>query len=165
MNPGTKTLYLPESARPTQADSEVLREQRQMLEELERVTGKMNYFERELADIDPDLHLFMAKPNTTIEGVKPGYYHLAKEVPGVGTYIEPYEGPNGEWRDLDSGILDMARMADTWDDRVRRDIAEMQRKKEADRQAEKLRAGQERAAEFDERWKSHNNVSILVPRT
>lgn len=151
------SLYVPES--------EALREQRQIIEELETVSGRLRHYQRRLDEVYPGVKVMLAKPNTTIEGLKPGYYHLVYEVPGVGTWIEPYEGPNGEFRELDDGILVLAAESDSWNDRVRRDIAEQKRKAAAAAEAERLRERMDRAHEFDERWKNANSTQILVPRS
>lgn len=136
-----------------------------MLEEVESVTGHLRHYQRILDDQYSGVQVMLAKPNTTIEGLIPGYYHLIYDVPGVGTWIEPYQGPNGEWRDLDDGILTLAAESDTWNDRVRRDIAEQKRKAAVSAKNDRLRARMDRAHEFDERWKSHNSSQILVKRS
>lgn len=156
-------LILPASAR--RPDDEVAREQRQMIEEVESVTGHLRHYQAILDEKYVGLKVMLAKPNTTIEGLKPGYYHLIYDVPGVGTWIEAFEGPNGEWRDLDDGILTLAAESDSWNERVQRDVAEMRRKRAAAKQAELLRARMDRAHEFDERWKSANSTQILVSRS
>jgi hypothetical protein len=158
-----KDLYLPATAR--RPDNEVAREQQQMLDEMEAVRGSLKYYQQRLDEQYSGVKVMLAKPHTTIEGLKPGYYHLIYDVPGVGTWIEPYEGPDGEWRDLDEGIMVLAAQSDTWNDRVRRDIAEQKRKAAAAEEADRLRARMDRAHEFDERWHSANSTQILVPRS
>lgn len=158
------SLILPASAR--RPDNEVMREQRQMVEEVTAVTGSLRHYQRLLDEAyDGRLKVMLAKPHTTIEGLKPGYYHLIYDVPGVGTWIEPFQGPNGEWRDLDDGILVLAAESDSWNDRVRRDIAEMKRKERAAEEAARLRERMDRAHEFDERWHNANTTQISVPRS
>lgn len=159
-----KTLYLPNSARPRGVESEVTREQRQLMEEVDEVTGRLAHYKHLLEEKYPGVKLVMAKPRTETLGLKPGFYHLVFEVPGVGTWIEPYQGPDGEWRDLDDGILTLAAESDTWDDRVRRDIAEQRRQAEIERQNAANRLSQDRAHEFDTRLKSAQNVSISVSK-
>jgi hypothetical protein len=151
------SLYLPPSA--------VAEEQRQMLDEMEAVAGRLQHYQKRLDETYTGLKVMLAKPNTTIEGLKPGYYHLVFDVPGSGTFIEPYQGPNGEWRDLDDGIFTLAAESDGWNDRVRRDMAKMRAKAEADRKADLLRERMDRAHAFDERWKSANSTQILVSRS
>lgn len=136
-----------------------------MLQELEDVAGRLTHYQRRLDEQYTGLRVMLAKPTTTIEGLKPGYYHLIYEVPGVGSWIEPYQGPNGEFRELDDGIFVVAAESDSWNDRVRRDIAEQNRKAAASAAADRLRERMDRAHNFDERWKSANSTQILVSRS
>lgn len=136
-----------------------------MLEELEEVSGRLGHYQRLLDEKYPGMKVMLAKPNVTIEGLKPGYYHLIWDVPAFGAWIEPYQGPNGEWRDLGDGILVVAAESDTWDERVKRDIAEEKRKARVSAENDRLRARMDRAHEFDERWKSANSSQILVSRS
>src|SRR6266508_3989472 len=110
---GTKTLYLPDSARPAEDHSEVDAEQRQMAEEMEDISGRLAHFTRELQNIfnEPYVKVILAKPKTTVIGLKGGYYHIVRIRPGTAAWVQPYEGPDGEWRDLDSGIVDVALQA------------------------------------------------------
>ena len=167
---GTKSLYLPETARPESASpigaySEVAAEHRQMLEELEDVTGKMAYYERELrTNVDEHLRIMMAKPTVSIDGLKPGYYHIVRLRPGHPAYIKVVENPDGTWRDLDSYVFTLVGEDDLWNDRLQREKNQKRRKAEEARQRDKQRAAQERAAEFDDRLKHAMNTQILVTK-
>lgn len=167
---GTKEIYLPSSARtggialPKRVENEVVREQSQIANEVEHISERLNYYNYELQQIDRDLHVIMAKPHTTIEGLKPGYYHLVRAIPGVGTYIEPYENEDGSWRDLDSGIFKLAEEADTWNDRTQKEIRRVQKKVREAKERQHIREKQERAAEIDARLWHINNVSVSIPR-
>lgn len=154
-------LWLPPGA---QRDSEVARETRLIQAQVERVARSLEHWNRELATIDPYLSVVLAKPETTVDGLRGGYYHLVRQQPGSPAYIKPIEGPNGEWRDLDSSILDIALEDDLWNDRTQRMRREQNEKREAARQRERDRNAQARAAEFNERWHARNTVSIQVPK-
>lgn len=164
------TLHLPSSVRtrgvalPRAAESEIMREQSQMVEELYRVADKLDHYNRELYQIDPDLSVMLARPHTTVEGLKPNYYHLVRLRPGHPAWIKPVEHDDGSWRDLDSSLFDLVAEADLWNDRVQREIRQKQRRAEEARVRQKQREGMDRAAEFDERWKSANNTSISVTK-
>jgi hypothetical protein len=166
----SKEIFLPSSARtggvvlPRRVESEVMREQAQMVQELYEITEKLDHFNRELYKIDHYLKVMLAKPQTTVEGLKPGYYHLIRMRPGHLAYIKPVEGPNGEWRDLDSSIFDLVAMDDLWNDRTQRELRQRQRRADEARKRQRDREAMDRAREFDERLKSRDNVSIRVSR-
>jgi hypothetical protein len=142
-----------------------MREQAQMVEELYDVTGKLEHFNRELYQIDHHLKVVMAKPNTTVQGLKPGYYHIVRMRPGHLAYIKPIEGPNGEWRDLDSSVFELVAEDDLWNDRLQREQRQKARRAEEARQRQIIRERQARAAEFDERLKHATSTQILVPKS
>ena len=141
-----------------------MRENRQMVEELEFVAGRLKHYEMLAREIDDHLRIVLAKEHTTVEGLKPGYYHVVRLRPGGPAWIKPYEGPNGEWRDLDEGIIDMIKERDLWNDRTQREINRKMRKAEQARIHHQQLAAQERAREFDERWHSANNLSVLITK-
>jgi hypothetical protein len=165
-----KEIFLPSSARtggvvlPRRVESAVMQEQAQMVQELYEISEKLDHFNRELYKIDHYLKVMLAKPHTTVEGLKPGYYHLIRMRPGHLAYIKPVEGPNGEWRDLDSSIFDLVAMDDLWNDRTQRELRQRQRRADEARKRQRDREAMDRAREFDERWKHANNVSIRVPK-
>lgn len=170
---GTKELWLPSSvntggvALPTSAASEVEREQRQMIEEMDDVQGSLAYWTKELQHIfdDPHVKVVLAKPNTTVMGLKPNYYHIVRMRPGTAAWILPIETPDGGWKDLDSSAIEIALESDLWNDRTQKALRAAREKAEKARLAQKTRESQERAAEFDERLKSALNASISVPRS
>lgn len=166
-----KTLYLPSSVRtggvaiPRRAASEVDRENAQMHLEMYAISAKLDHYNKELKQIDQYLSVILAKPKTTVMGLKPNYYHLVRMRPGTLAYIKPIQGPNGEWRDLDSSIFDTVAENDMWNDATQRELNKLQRRAEAARVAQKDREAQDRAREFDERWHSATHVSVSVPRS
>lgn len=154
-------LWLPAGA---QRDNEVARETRLLQAQVYRAAQALEHYNRELQLIDPHLSVVLAKPTTTVEGLKGGYYHLVRQAPGSPAYIKPIEGPNGEWRDLDSSVLDLALEDDLWNDRTQRLRREHAEKREQAKQRDRDRAAQARAAEFDERWRSRNTTTIQVTK-
>lgn len=165
------TLHLPSSMRtggiilPRGVEDEIAREQRQMQDEVERITGTLNYYNRLLHDIDEHLEVVLAKPNTTVEGLKPGYYHLIRLNPGHPAYIKPYEYDDGSWRDLDSGILDAAVEDDLWNDRLQSERRRLRKNAKAAKERQRQREHIDRAREMDARIKSLNSTQISVPRS
>lgn len=171
--PGTKELYLPSSVKtggvalPTSAASEVEAEQRQMVEEMDDVSGSLAYWTRELQSIfnDPHVKIVLAKPNTTVIGLKPSYYHIVRMRPGTAAWIQPVETPDGEWKDLDSSVIDIALKSDLWNDRTQHELRRQRERAEASRQAEQRRAAMDRAGDFDERLWHAMNTSVSIPRS
>lgn len=165
-----KTLHLPSSVRtgglavPRRVEDAITQEQAQMQREVEFMSARLNHFNRLLKQIDEYLEVVLAKPNTTVEGLKPGYFHIVRMRPGHPAYIKPIEHDDGSWRDLDSSVLDLAIEDDLWNDQV---IAERRRiRKRADdaKARQRQRESADRAAEIDARIKSLNSTQILVPR-
>lgn len=170
---GTKTLHLPNSAMPglprtalpTQARSEVMAENRQLVEEFYHVSGKLTYYERELRQVDEHLRIVMAKPETTVDGLKPGYYHIVRLRPGHMAYIKPVENPDGTWRDLDSYVFELVAEDDMWNDSLQRDKRRAQHRAQEAQQRQRDREAADRVAEFNDRLKHATNTQILVPRS
>lgn len=157
-------LWLPEAARPKGGESEVMKEQRQLVEEFYSVSDKLEHFNRELQKIDPHLRVVLAKPSTTVQGLRPNFYHIIRLRPGHGTYIKVIEGPNGEWRDLDSSVFDLVAEDDLWNDRTQRERRQRARRAEEARRRQRQRDAEARAREFDERWHSATHVAVSVPK-
>lgn len=174
MATGTKTLHVPSSAMtggvalPKRAENEILREQGELVEQFYEVTGKLEYFTNELQHRfdDPHLKVILAKPHTTVEGLKPNYYHVLRLEPGKPVAIMVVEDPHtGEWRDLDSSVFNMVAEYDLQNDRTQRMLQEKHRRREDARQRDKIQRGIDRAAEFDDRVKHATNVHISIPRS
>src|SRR6266576_1686782 len=99
------TLWIPQDRQQAIADAAAA-EQRQMIDEMEHISGLLDYYNREVKKIDPHLSVVLAKPKTTVEGLKPGYYHAVRMRPGHPAFIMPHENDDGTWRDLDSSIFE-----------------------------------------------------------
>lgn len=170
---GTKQLYLPSSVKtggvalPSHVASEIEMEQRQMMEEMDDVSGALAYWSRELQTVfnDPHVKIILAKPHTTVVGLKPNYYHIVRVRPGTAAWIQPVETPDGEWMDLGSHVIDIALKSDLWNDRTQRELRKQRERAEEARKRQRIREGQERAHEFDERLKSRLNTSVRIPRS
>jgi hypothetical protein len=170
---GTKEIYLPSSARthgiavPKRVESEIMREQAQMSRELDELSGKLRYYTEQLRDIfnDPYISVMLAKPNVTVDGLKPNYYHIIRMRPGTMAYIKPVENPDGTWRDLDSYVFTIAAEDDLWNDRTQKQLAKNRRKAAEAAERERIQARMDKAHEFDERLRSAVTTSISVPRS
>lgn len=171
---GTKTLHLPASVRsggvalPKRVENEVLREQAQLVQEMIEVTGSMLHYTRELQHRfdDPYLKVILAHPHTTIEGLKPNYYHVIRFEPGRPVAIMPVEDEKtGARLELGEHVFTMVAKADLQNDRTQRMLREERDKKERDRQKAKIQRSMDRAAEFDDRLDHAVNLHISIPRS
>lgn len=151
-------------ALPKRVENEILAEQAQVVQEFYSISAKLEHFNRELRKIDQNLQVVLAKPNTSVMGLVPNYYHLLLIRPGHGTYIKTIEGPNGEWRDLDSSVFDLAAEDDLWNDRTQRERKQAQKRAEDAHQRQRDRERQDRIDAMNDRFHSMTHVSVSVPR-
>jgi hypothetical protein len=148
-------LVLPDRTRQHEAE---------VLGMVERFRSVMGWFNRELREIDPDLELIFAPPNAKVAGLLPGRWHVMKHIPGSHPALLPYVGPGGEYLDPDSGIFEMLRAADLWNDRVtsdqrrRAELAESASRRQQEREAEARRD------ELRERWQAANRTFVSMSR-
>src|SRR5437868_15246309 len=85
------------------------------------VSERMKHWNRELRKIDPYVEVFKAPPNARHPGVIPGFWHILRRPPvGHPTFIA-HQTPEGEYRDLDSGIFQTLRDGDMWNSERQKD--------------------------------------------
>lgn len=130
----------------------------QILAGLEQQT-RLNYWDQELRKIDEHLTLVRAQPDATTPGLKPGYYHVVRNNPGAPATIIPVQGPNGEFREPDSGMLEELKFADMWRDKDR--LLRLQEAKDRERDREAARAAEEARGELTERLRAYGRESVL----
>lgn len=146
--------------------SEVRRENAELQEQLDTEVEALAYWTKALQQIDPYLSVVMAKMTVTVDGMKPGYYHIIRQTgPNSPVYIKPVENPDGTWRDLDSRVIEQAQEDDLWNDRTQRERRKIREQAEAARQRQMAREKQDRIDELNRRWHSANSVSIAIPRS
>lgn len=129
------------------------------------VKGTLDLWNRELKEIDPYLQLVKAREDTTMPGLRPGYWHVLRHVPGGPPSVIVYEGPNGEFREPDSGLFEELRRGDMWSDRAKWERDRLQRKLDQAEQHRKERERKDINEEIRDRIKSAWNTSIRVPRS
>ena len=94
-----------------------LLQQRELHAEVERWNGI-------LKEIDPALELVRAPENATHAALKPGYWHVIRHDSGeMPPGVVVHEGPNGEYLDPDSSLLERLRAGDMWSNRSMKEIA------------------------------------------
>lgn len=160
-------IYLPESLRRSMQD-EVAQDRAEIRAEVASLSGELSFWTRELRTRLNEPHLKVVKAHDRVgEGspLKPGYYHVLLEHPGHPTTIMPVEYPDGSFRELGSHVYDMMEENDLWNDRARRSGRERARKMQEAAARQRDRESRERVDEFNARWKSANNTSILVSKS
>lgn len=118
---------------------------------------------RRVSEIDPNLAVVKAKP-TVPWGVplKPGYFHLVRRNETAPVSVTVIEGPDGEYIEPGSKMLDLIRSRDLWNPQVRADLAaaEEERKRAAQRELERDR--EEINEEVLERFKAGTQASVSM---
>lgn len=146
-------MWLPDSFYQEQVD-EYARDLHQTLDD----------WNRKLKSIDADLQLVKAHDHATAPGLKPGYWHVIRTASGVPPTVIVHEGPNGEYRDPDSGLLENLKRGDMWNDSNRR---ERERRIKLAKDAEdrqKINERQQIQDELRERVKAIQSPGVLIKR-
>lgn len=126
--------------------------------------GRIQHFNKELKKIDPYVEVVKADDNATHPALKRGYWHIVRRPPVGMPAIVVHEGPDGEFRDLDSGILQTLRDGDMWSSERQRDRERMARKAEKAKEREEERERETRIDEIMDRLKVKASPGVRIPR-
>lgn len=154
-------LYLPGTT-----GREIARDRAEIAMQYMELRGELDHWNRELRRIDPRLRMVKAHDRVA-EGspLKAGYYHVVLDAPGHPSTVMPVEYDDGSFRELGSHVFTMLEENDMWNDRaVRASRNRQQRLREAS-ERQRQRESEDRAAHFNERWKSANRTQIHVKRS
>lgn len=124
----------------------------------------IRYWNRRLQELSPGLALAFPKdvPATHLPaGMVPGRWHVRYRPPVGPDSYTPITGPNGEFREMDSAMLEQLRSGDLLNPRVARAIEEGQRATDASRERAKGRKSEERVDELASRIANKTRPSIL----
>jgi hypothetical protein len=125
-------------------------------------TERFRFWNRELKQIDPYVEIIKAPENATYPGLKPGYYHILRRPPaGIPTLIA-HEGPNGEFRDLDSGVFKTLRDGDMWNAERERDRKKRIREAEKAQERAEEREREDRIEEVMDRYNARFRPSVSM---
>lgn len=149
-------LYVPERFAAREAH------RAQVKASVDMAIGQLDYWNRELKRIDPRLQLVRAHEKTTLPGLKPGYFHAIRDNGADPPSIHIHEGPNGEYRDPDSGLLEDLAKGDMWNTRSRREAEKRASEAKAAAQRQRERERELRVDEIHERLVSKNRLQVLV---
>lgn len=154
-------LWLP-SSRELQAR---VAQQEALLKQMLSDHSRMEEWNRELKQIDERLELVRAQPNAQAPGLKPGFWHVLRHVPGGPPFLMPVEDEDGNFKEPDSSLFNRLKEWDCWDDRVMRDREKRQRKLEEAADKRKRTERREMAEEIIDRYKAANSPGISFART
>lgn len=165
-----RELFLPDSVRtggvivPPTTRNEIFRDKQELRENLFSVAAIKADFDRDLKAIDDHLEIVKAKDQTTVVGLKAGYWHIIRMNPGHPADVLPCEYPDGSYREPGSWIYEWLMESDLYNDRARK--ANRKRQAEARLAAERRRhrESDDRINEIGERLHSRNRTQILVRR-
>lgn len=169
-----RELFLPDTVKhgrislPPSLQAEIDADHRDVMDNMISIAAVKRDFDRDLQQIDPHLEILKARDNTTVEGLRAGFWHIVRRAPGHPAYFKPITAngePDGPYAEPSSAIFEMVQMDDLWNDRARK--AHRKRMKEAEKARERRldRERQDRIENFNERLRSRNGTQILVRRS
>lgn len=136
----------------------------QVMAMVDRFRGILSYWTRELKQKDPDLEMIFAPPTATAAGLIPGRYHVMKHIPGAPPALLPITGPDGEFVEPTSQIMEKLAENDLQNiqavDARRRAMEAEERARERDRE----RDAELRREELVERWKAATQTRVSMNR-
>lgn len=132
---------------------------------VDRFRGILSEYTARLKEIDPHLELIFARPNAAAAGLVPGRYHVMRHNPGAPPSLMVVEGPNGEFIEPGSRLLDEVRAKDMWSPEAVRDRERARARREYEREMERQRETELRQQELLERWRAATQTSISMHRT
>jgi hypothetical protein len=155
-------MWLPDSVRRDAQDASAKYEAE--LRASTEIRESMDYWNRRLKEIDPYLELAKASHDAHRTGLRPGYWHVMRHNPGAPTSFIVHEGPHGEFREPDSGLLETLAAGDMWSERTMREQQRLAQKARDAKDRERRRERAEIEEEMVERLAQKERVSIVVPR-
>lgn len=132
---------------------------------VERFRGVLGEFNPLLRDLDPYLELIFAPPNAEAAGLTPGRYHVMRHNPDAPPSLMVIEGPDGEFVEPTSRLLDELRAKDMWSPEAMRDRDERKRQRAVAREAEKQRETEDRQQEILERWLAVSRTFVSLDQS
>lgn len=165
-------LWTPQSSDPrsrpkvsAETESLVRQWEAQVLSMMHQEGGILTHWNVELQKIDRNLRLMQATPLAVAPGVKAGYYHLVRlRDPAEGTFmfVQPLQGPSGEFVEPTSQMLDVLRWADMQSDQVIRGRQHNDERERASKEREIEREREERLDYGMELYKAGTRTQILT---
>jgi hypothetical protein len=155
----------PKVAAEIQAESRL--HQKEVMDSLE-TQSKIEYWDRVLREIDPNLHLLKAKDWVrTGVSLRPCYWHLIRDNSDKGAppTVMILEGENGEYIEPNSGMLDKLKRNDMQRPGFMRELREQEEKIRIAQEKEREKEREERQQEMYERWLAGTRVGVSMNRS
>lgn len=130
-----------------------------------RRDATLDWWTDELRKIDPRLSLIKAKDASEVPGMRPGYYHVLRINEGAPPSLIVHEGPDGEFREPDSGLFDLLRRNDLWNREAAHDRKRMAREAQEAKERRRERERTARLEELRERVRAITETSVSMHRS
>jgi hypothetical protein len=153
---------------PPKAIREHVEERRAYEQELlakVEVNSSMDHWNRELRAIDEHLQLIFAPESAHVAGITPGRYHVLRTAPGVPPSLFAVTGPNGEFVEPTSQMLEKLRESDLWNEVAGRERAKKERLMAEAKERARVREREDIAEEFRDRFKAKENPGVSFAKT
>lgn len=117
-----------------------------------------------LRELCPQLRLGRAKGRAAEPGftVLPGYYHWVRDNETAPPTVTPITGPEGEWREPDSGVLEDLAMCDLQNPKVFMRLLAQREERERAIEEERAREREERQQEILGRYLAGTRVQVSM---
>jgi len=138
------------------------------LEKLDRARdrgGWLSYFDRQLRDIDGQLSLVKATEQACEPGLIAGYWHVKRDNPQTVPSFLVIQGPNGEFIEPHSGVLDDLRQSDLQRPGALEEIRRAQQREIADNKKRSAALREDRIEELSTRIKAIDSPGIRMGGT
>jgi hypothetical protein len=134
---------------------------------VQRFRGVMNHLNPLLKEVDPHLELIFVPPNAdpTVPGIVPGRYMVMRHNPGAPPSLMVVEGPNGEFVEPGTRLVDEMREMDMWSPEAERDRKQRKARREYEAQKAKEREAEDRRNEIAERWAAVSRTFVSMDRS
>ena len=132
-----------------------------------RFQGVMNHLNPLLKEVDPHLELIFVPPNAdrTVPGIVPGRYMVLRHNPGAPPSLMVVEGPNGEFIEPGSRLIDEMRSKDMWSPEAERDRKQRRARREYEQERARERETEARRQEIQERWAAATRAFVSMDRS
>ncbi len=141
---------------------ETARQRADVYSSVESDLAHMRYWNAELRQLDPALQLIKARDTVTAPGLRPGYWHVVRDVPPAPPTLLPLVGEFGEYVEPSSRMLEVLKEGDLQNEQAMRDRRARDDAATKARLKAKFHAHEERVGEMVEKVDSLNRAHVSV---